>query len=352
MRERQIPARWLAVLAATAIGIYLCWLMLQPFVEVLEWAAVLVIVFYPVNQRLSRWTGHPKLSALASALLIIVIVLAPLLLLMFALGNELRNVAQSLPENLTAFFDSKSPAKGRIVAWIQQHVHLDSLQSQEFIKDQLGQMSAKLLGQSLGLIGGMIAGFFKTFFVIFTTYYLFRDGDKIVSALPDAFPLSRHQSEGIIARTKQVIAASVYGVICIAMIQGILGGLAFWILGVPSPLLWAVLMTFVCLIPVAGSFLVWLPASAYLFFTGHWTKALLMVLWGTFIVSTVDNFLRPRLIRGQTKLHELFVFFSVLGGMRVFGLLGIVLGPVVLAITLALLETFKHGENGGLVMNE
>jgi len=77
-----------------------------------------------------------------------------------------------------------------------------------------------------------------------------------------------------------------------------------------------------------------------------------MVLWGTFIVSTVDNFLRPRLIRGQTKLHELFVFFSVLGGMRVFGLLGIVLGPVVLAITLALLETFKHGENGGLVMNE
>jgi predicted PurR-regulated permease PerM len=103
-------------------------------------------------------------------------------------------------------------------------------------------------------------------------------------------------------------------------------------------------MTFLCMIPLAGSFLVWLPLSIYLMVTGHWTKAVLLILWGALVVSTVDNFLRPRLLRNQTRLHELFVFFSVLGGISVFGLLGIVLGPVVVAITIGLLQTFRHSE--------
>jgi len=159
--------------------------------------------------------------------------------------------------------------------------------------------------------------------------------------LPDALPLRREQSEAIILRTQQVVSASVYGVVTIAVIQGILGGLMFWILGIPSPLLWAVLMAFVCMIPVAGSFLVWLPLSIYLMIGGHWAKAVVLIVWGALVISTIDNFLRPKLVGGQTKLHELFVFFSVLGGISVFGLLGIVLGPVVLAITLGLLQTFQ-----------
>jgi predicted PurR-regulated permease PerM len=165
-------------------------------------------------------------------------------------------------------------------------------------------------------------------------YYLFRDGDEIVRRLPSALPLSIEQGEAIIARIKEVVSASVYGVVTIAALQGLLGGIAFWVLGIPSPILWAVLMTFLCMIPLAGSFLVWLPLAIYLMATGHWTKAVL-------VVSTIDNFLRPKLLRNQTRLHELFVFFSVLGGISVFGLLGIVLGPVVLAITIGLLQTFR-----------
>ena len=127
----------------------------------------------------------------------------------------------------------------------------------------------------------------------------------------------------------------------IAALQRALGGIAFWILGIPSPLLWAVLMTFVCMIPILGSFLVWVPLAIYLMTHGHWTKAVLLILWGALVISTIDNFLRPRWIKNQTRLHELFVFFSVLGGISVFGLLGIVLGPVVLAITLGLLQTYR-----------
>jgi predicted PurR-regulated permease PerM len=163
--------------------------------------------------------------------------------------------------------------------------------------------------------------------------------------------VSAKQGEAIIIRTQQVVSASVYGVVTIAVLQGLLGGFAFWVLGVPSPLLWAVLMTFVCMIPIAGSFLVWLPLSIYLMATGHWSKAVLLIVWGALVVSTIDNFLRPKLIKNQTKLHELFVFFSVLGGISVFGLLGLVLGPVVLAITLGLLQTFRPQRVDPVVTN-
>lgn len=342
MKEHVNQARWIAVLAATAIALYLCWLMLRPFIGVLEWAAVLVIVFYPVHKRLAQRIRRRGLSALISSLLVVLIVVLPLTFLTMALANELAVAARSLPSHVNQL--TEAPVTGRVSRWIQDHAPVETQPSQEFVAEQLQNAGVALLGQSVGLMGNILSGIVKTFFVIFTMYYLFRDGDKIVAALPAALPLKKSQSEAIIARARQVVSAGVYGVVSIAMIQGLLGGVAFWMLGIPSPVLWAVVMTFVCMIPVAGSFLIWLPASIYLMMTGHWTRAIFLILWGTLIISTIDNFLRPRLMKNQTKLHELFVFFSVLGGISVFGLLGIVLGPVVLAITLGLLNTFNQDD--------
>jgi predicted PurR-regulated permease PerM len=341
MKEQINQARWLGVLAATGIALYLCWLMLRPFITVLEWAAVLVIVFYPVHKRLAKKIKRRGLSALLSSLLVIVILVLPLTFLTMALTNELAGAARNLPAQVAQLMDPEAPITGKVSKWIHDHIAVEAARSQEFVVEQLKTAGAVLLGQSLGLVGNILNAIVRAFFVIITMYYLFRDGDKIVRALPGALPLSNHQSEAILARVNQVVSASVYGVVTIAMLQGLLAGLAFWMLGVPSPILWAVVLAFVCMIPIAGSFFVWLPASIYLMLTGHWTKAILLILWGALVISTIDNFLRPKLIKNQTKLHELFVFFSVLGGMSVFGLLGIVLGPVVLAITLGLLDTFK-----------
>ncbi len=341
MKEQVNQARWIGVLAATAIALYLCWLMLRPFITVLEWAAVLVIVFYPIHKRLAQKIERRGLSALLSSLLVVVILVLPLTFLTMALVNELSSTARNLPAHVAQLMDPEAPITGRVSKWIHDHVAVDTARSQEFVIEQLKAAGAVLLGQSLGLVGNILSAIVKVFFVIITMYYLFRDGDKIVRALPGALPLDHEQSAAIISRTSQVVSASVYGVVTIAMLQGVLGGLAFWILGVPSPILWGAVLALVCMIPIAGSFFVWLPASIYLMLTGHWTKAVLLILWGALVISTIDNFLRPKLIKNQTKLHELFVFFSVLGGMSVFGLLGIVLGPVVLAIALGLLNTFK-----------
>lgn len=341
MKQQIEQARWIAVLAATAIALYLCWLMLRPFIGVLEWAVVLVIVFYPVHKRLAGKIKRPGLSALLSCLLVVFVVVLPLTILTTALVEELAKVVPNLPSQLSELFNSQTSPIGRLFGWLDARFGIDTIRSQAFIVDQLKQSSERLLGISFNLMGNIVGGIVKAFFVVFTMYYLFRDGERIVAKLPAALPLSHEQSEAIIVRTQEVVSASVYGVVTIAALQGLLGGIAFWILGIPSPLLWAVLLAFVCMIPIAGSFLVWLPLSIYLMANGHWSKAVVLIVWGALVVSTIDNFLRPKLIRNQTKLHELFVFFSVLGGISVFGLLGIVLGPVVLAITLGLLQTFQ-----------
>ena len=339
MREDTLRARWIAALAATAIALYLCWLMLQPFAVVLEWAAVLVIVFYPVHKRIEQRIGRPSLSALISCVLVVVIVLLPLGFMIAALARELAGTAQTLPQQVGPLLDSQSPRTGQILQWLQERGFVQS-DPQQFLIEQARNGLRSLMGQTIGLLGNVLSTIVKAFFVVFTMYYLFRDGEKIVHALPGVLPLKRAHSEAILARTSQVISASVYGVVTIAMIQGALGGIAFWVLGVPSPILWAIILALICMIPIAGSFFVWIPVAIYLGLTGHWTKALLMALWGALVISTVDNFLRPRLMKQYTKLHELFVFFSVLGGMRIFGILGIVLGPVVLAVTIGLLNTF------------
>ena len=341
MKQQVEQARWIGVLVATAIALYVCWLMIRPFLGVLAWAVVLVIVFYPVHKRLTSRIRRPGFRALISCLLVVVIIVLPLVVLTTVVAQELAKVIPNLPSQISVLLNSPTSPFGKISAWMESRFGLDTVSSKAFIVDHLKQSSERLLGTSLNLAGNIVSGIVKAFFVLFTMYYLFKDGDRIVDQLPAALPLRRDQSDAIIMRTKEVVSASVYGVVTIAALQGVLGGIMFWILGIPSPLLWAVLMAFVCMIPVAGSFLVWLPLAIYLMATGHWTKAIILIVWGALVISTVDNFLRPKLVGTQTKLHELFIFFSVLGGISVFGLLGIVLGPVILAITLGLLRTFQ-----------
>jgi predicted PurR-regulated permease PerM len=241
--------------------------------------------------------------------------------------------------------DPNSSLTGPLLNWLNRYVDVTKLKSDEYLLGQLQGVGGTIAGQTLGFLGGVVSIIAQMFFVIFTMYYFFKDGEQIYAVLRNALPLERRQAESVMTRTREVIDASVYGVLSIAIIQGVLGGLAFWVLGLPSAIIWAVVMTFLSMIPMLGSFVVWLPAAIYLAVTGHWTKALILVLWGTLVIGTVDNFLRPMLVGSRTRLHELLIFFAVLGGLSVFGVLGVVLGPVVVAITLAVFEVLqKAGE--------
>ena len=352
-RGRQV--RWFGLLAATAVALYLCWSMLQPFIEVVLWAVVLVIVFFPVHRRILARVGSPGWSALLSCLLVIFVILVPLTLLTFAVVNELTDFAQMLQPKqdgsggaagaAASLLDPNSPYLGPVVRWVGQYVDVSKLASQEFIAERLKGVSGAIASRTLGFVGGAVGFVVEVFFVIFTMYYLFRDGERLRAAAYDMMPLSGPQAREILDRTGEVIGASVYGVLVIAVIQGVLGGLAFWVLGLPSPLLWGVVMIFLSMIPMLGSFIVWVPAAIYLALTGHWAKAVMLAVWGALVIGSVDNFLRPKLVGERTRLHELLVFFSVLGGLQVFGVLGIVLGPVIIAITIALLDVLRQSDS-------
>jgi len=178
--------------------------------------------------------------------------------------------------------------------------------------------------------------------VVFTLFYMFRDGERIRQGIADTLPLQQIQMHDISRRTQDVIAATIYGVLVISAIQGTLGTFIFWALGLPSPLLWGVVMFFLSMIPMAGAFLVWVPAAIFLLLTGAYVKAAILVGWGLLVIGSIDNFLSPLLVGRRARLHELLIFFSVLGGLQVFGILGLILGPVVVAITLALIEMVRQ----------
>ncbi|MFL6333238.1 MAG: AI-2E family transporter [Pyrinomonadaceae bacterium] len=350
-------ARWIGLWAATAVALYLCWSMLQPFIEVVLWAVVLVIVFFPVHRRIQARVGSPGWSALLSCLLVIIVLLVPLTLLTFAVVNELSDFAQMFqpkPDGTggaagtaAGLLDPNNPYIGPVVRWVGQYYDLSKLGSQEFIAERLKGVSGALASRTLGFVGGAVGFIVEVFFVIFTMYYLFRDGERLRSAAYDITPLSDEKAREIFDRTGEVIGASVYGVLVIAVVQGVLGGLAFWVLGLPSPLLWGVVMIFLSMIPMLGAFIVWVPAAIYLGLSGHWAKALMLTVWGALVIGSVDNFLRPKLVGERTRLHELLIFFSVLGGLQVFGVLGIVLGPVIVAITIALLDVLRQADSHG-----
>lgn len=338
--------RWIALLAATLIALYLCWAMLQPFIEVLLWAIVLVIVFYPVHQRIEARLGSSSWSAIISCLLVIFTILVPLTLITYAVVKELTGFAQNLQANVESLLDPNSPTVGRYLRWLEQYVDIKDLRSPGFIAERLKNLGGSLANRTLGFVGGLLGIVIEVFFVIFTMYYLFRDGDRLRAALRFSLPLEGAKANEIIERTREVISASVYGVLVIATIQGALGGFIFFALGLPSPLLWGVVMMFFSMIPMAGAFIVWVPAALYLMITGQWVKAIILIAFGTFVIGMVDNFLRPKLVGERTRLHELLIFFSVLGGLQVFGVLGLVLGPAVVAITLALLDVVRQAGAG------
>ncbi len=326
-----------------ALALYVCWLMLQPFLNVILWAAVLAVVFYPMHRRIHARVGSPTGAAALSTLLVVVLILLPATFITIAVVRELGGAA----DNLQAGMHRLSTASTiPWVAWIVERtggvIVIDPVAARAFIAERLQAWGGALAASTLLVVGGAVGAIVQMVLVVFTMFYMFRDGDRIGQAVDKILPLERIQLHDIAVRTREVIAATIYGVLVISAIQGTLGAMIFSVLGLPSPLLWGVVMFFLSMIPMAGSFLVWVPAAIYLALTGAYVKAALLVAWGAIVIGSIDNFLSPRLVGRRAKLHELLIFFSVLGGLQVFGVLGIVLGPVVVAVTLAVIEMLRQ----------
>jgi predicted PurR-regulated permease PerM len=349
MTDRRELGGWLALLAATGVALYVCWQLLEPFRDVLLWAALLAVAFRPLQDYLVEKTGRPTVSALLSCAIVVVVLVLPLAFVILVVVAELAGLATTLPGQVVDFFDPEKPWVQHAHSWVEPYISLEALRSRDFYVRQLIAMRATLSDWTLGLLSNLLEALFKFVLVLFTLFYLFLDGPRLVEAFRQRLPLESAQSAAILRRTREVIDASLYGVLATAVLQGILGGLAFWALRVPSPALWGLVMTITALIPLIGTLVVWVPVALYLLVVGDWGRALALAVWGGLVISQVDNLLRPRLVGRRAGLHPLVIFFSVLGGLKVFGFLGLFVGPVVVAIALALLDILRLGDTTPLL---
>lgn len=321
---------------ATVLGIYLCYRLAVPFLPALAWAVALAVLFAPLQRRLESRLKRPALAAIISVLIIGVIVVVPVtflgqrLVMQAAQGAELVEAKVKSGEWRRAL--DAQPQFAPIADVIEQQIDLPGT-----LKTFATWLSTAAGSIVKGSVFQLI-GFCLTFYLLF---FFLRDSRAILQSLRSLSPLSDTEMDRLFGRIGDTIHATVYGTLAVAAMQGFLGGLMFWWLGLSAPLLWGVVIALLAVVPLLGAFIVWLPAAIYLALEGNWGHALILTAWGMFVVGTIDNLLRPILVGNRLKLHTVLAFMSVVGGLMLFGPAGSILGPVTLTTTLVLLEIWR-----------
>jgi len=317
---------------------FLVFRILAPFLVPLAWSAVAAIFFYPAYQWLQARIG-PTRAAVVSTLGVTLLMIVPILLvLLYATRQALESSAQI--QSMIGSGTRLVPANALL--WLQGHLP-DSMQHVD-IAGAIRQGTEKIatyMAASLGsLLKNVLSFVVNMFILLFALFFMFRDGEAILRAVRHLMPFERDLQESMVKESGDLIFASVAVALLIALIQGFLGGMAFALTGLPAAVFMAVLIAFFSIVPVVGSALVWLPAAGWLALQGHWGKALVVIFICGGVAGLADNLVRPLLLRHRTKLNDLLLFISILGGLDVFGLLGLIIGPTVVAAALGVLRVY------------
>lgn len=335
----------LTLLLAFLVG-YLMFTVMAPFFIPIFWAIVLVILFYPYYQWLLRTvTRRPGLASLIACLSIAVFLIVPLAVVGSLMAGEFLNI-YNWAEGYLAEVASKAHKSPLFIyplleKYLGGFIDVSTLNLKGIFAEIISALAA-YAGESVQSFVKSLAEFFiNLFLAFFTMYFLFKDGDKLFKIVKDLIPITEHHKDDIIEKNRGVISATMYGGVLVGVIQAALGGLAFWFLGIPAALLMSFVMFFMTFLPSVGSAIIWAPVAVYLMLTGQIAGGIGLVIWGVFVIGLVDNIMRPYIIGGKTNLHPLLLFFSIFGAVNVFGLIGIIAGPLILSIGQAMIE-FYH----------
>lgn len=338
------------LLGLTAVALYFCYILLAPFLRPIGFSAMLAILFYPLHSRILHRLRKRNLSALLSTLLVAVFIVCSTVFLGRALATGLRDIYQSMSnsgdggERLGIYLIH---LLDRAVELISRYVPISVSDLRTATANQAEKWVAALLSMTAGALGSFTALLANALAAFFILFFFLRDGKSILRRTAVLLPLRADQTRRLFARVRETLHATVYGMLTIAGLQGALTGMAFWVLGITSPALWAIVAALGALVPVIGTSLVLLPAISMLIFSGYWIKGLILLAWGLAIIHPIDNLLRPQLIGNRIKLPTLYLFFALLGGLKAFGALGLLIGPIILAITMALFQFLREEKRVG-----
>ncbi len=333
------------LLLVIAVSLAFAWI-LWPYSGAILWATVLAIVFAPPYRRLLRSMRHKRnLAALATLLIIVMIVILPVTLITALLLQEGFSVYERIQSgelNIGQYFKQIFDT---LPAWVTDLLDRFDLTNlglmQERLSSGLMKTSQVLATQAFSIGQNTFAFVVDLFIVLYLLFFLLRDGDGLIRRIREAIPLYPEQQRALFNKFTAVIRATIKGTLVVAIVQGALGGLIFWSLGVHAPALWAALMAVLSLLPAVGSALVWLPVAIYVLVTGAIWQGIVLIAFGVLVIGLVDNVLRPVLVGKETKIPDYVVLVATLGGIAIFGVNGFVIGPVIAAMFMAAWDIFS-----------
>ena len=324
-----------------AILAYLAYRVFEPFLASLAWAVILVVLFFPMYERLAKKWGMTT-AALVSTIGVTLILIVPAIFIMIAFVRQGYEAVQSIQLQVAS-------GHFRWVndLWMRFQGRFPEVEATDLASTLRGyaEKTAAYVAGQIGTVLRHTASFaFQLSVTILAMFYLFRDGPALIQRLRQVLPFEGVYRDRMIRDSRDLIFASVTSSIVAAAAHGLLGGLAFGLTGIGAPIFWGVMMGFFSLVPVVGSALIWVPASISLMLEGHIVHGIILALICSVIVGMIDNIIRPWLISGRAEMGGLVVFISVLGGIAVFGMLGVVLGPIVVALAAGLLDLYAPSD--------
>lgn len=326
----------LLMMAASVAGLYLCYRLAAPFIPAMAGALALAVLFSSLHRWFERRVGAGSIAASMSVLVVAVSVVVPVVLVARRLIDEAGRGASALQALIASDGWRDMFASHALLApvgqWLDKQVDLPGVLAP----------ATSWLSTGASFLEGSVTQAIGVVLVFYLLFYMFRDRELALRALRALSPLSHADMSRLFSDVLDTVHATVNGTLLIAVVQGTLGGLMFWWLGIPEAMLWGIVMGLLAIVPVLGAFIIWVPAAIFLALDGEVGKALILAVWGAVVVGGIDNLLYPMLVGNRLKMHTLAAFVSIVGGLLLFGPSGIILGPVTFTITRLLLEIWKR----------
>jgi len=321
--------------------------VMLPFYSAIFWAVVLAIVFFPLHHRLEqRLGGHRNVAAFLTVVICVCLVIIPGLVILSSLVREGTNLYQQIDSGQIDIRRFLQQLQDALPAFVRDRIRTFELTGFDELRERVASVFMAggrfFAGQALSIGENTLQFFIVAGVMLYLLFFLFRDGRWMAGVLRQSSPLSDTHTQRFATKFTAVVRATVRGNVIIALIQGLIGGVTFWAVGISAALLWGVLMAFLSLLPAVGAAVVWVPTAIYLALTGSWLKAVIVVGVGVLVIGLVDNLLRPPLVGKETRLPDYMVLLSTIGGLSLLGINGFIIGPLVAALFVSAWSIFTE----------
>ncbi len=328
-----------ALAGLTVVLVGLCVWLTVPFLPAVTWGVAFAVIAWPLHDWITRRiTGNDGWAAIISSLGVVALIVVPGVFVTYSLMQEAESVADRAQavqaESSVHDRMAQTPGLAKVVGWADR-VQVD-------IDGEVRKAVRSVVADGAGLAQGSIMATFQAFIAFFILFYLLRDRAHVLRAVRRLLPMTRAESDKVFEGAADSVYANLYATLVTSVIDGVGGGLLFWLLGLPSPVMWGVVMFVLSFLPLLGTFVVWMPAAAYLIATGHWGGAVGLVSWGVASWVVVDSIIYVRIAGDRMQLHQVPSLLAFVGGLALFGAAGMVLGPGILAVTVAVLDVWRR----------